>query len=453
MDKEVEQEFAARASHEVLVEHVSKEFSSVYERDVANSDLIKMSVRAFSWEVNLNGFQFKKKVLKKQVVDAFKDKLPMYRTWEGKLVDKNHSMIDNGSKENIPIGYIESASMKEDGVYFDMFIWKRCLTDDEQRQIREFEVAVSMEVDFTHPVVIVKGVEMPATASNRKIKGAIRSMSDDSIVNGLGVAVLFDGILPGFASSDVVSTENAVLEDPTEPVDSTVPDISKRGNEAAQQVSNPEENEVKEKELTQELDAAKAELAAAKEQLESKQAELQKAFDDIALLRKQAFDECVAKNFDLDALGATTAAWLLDLLRWSSGSTEEVAANLVAIAGCVKSAGAAGGGTPVGEGTDDAAIQPTLPKPLYSSLEEQAAAEAAAALDPAAEVEAEEAPAAEVEAETPAAEVAAEVQIETEAVVATVTEDAAPEFVAANIAAGDKTGSFSGKPLWGIKHF
>lgn len=203
-------------------------------------------------------------------------------------------------------------------------------------------------------------------------------------------------------------------------------------------------------ELSQKLEATETELAAAKEQLAAKQAELQKAFDDIAELRTQAFNECVAKNFDLDALPATVAAWLLDLLRWSCGSTEEVAANLVAVAGCVKTAGAAPaneGGAP-GEGTDDAAIMPTLPKPIFSSLE----GAAAEGQEPAAEVPAaaeESAASEEAAPETASEEATAEVETETETETAVVTDTAAAAVV--NIATGSKTPS--GIQKWTTKHF
>ena len=220
-------------------EITSREVASNYEQDLANADLIRMSVKAFAWEVNRNGFQIKKKVLKKNVVDAFGDKLPMYRTFEGKLVDRNHKMIDNGSKKDEAIGFIEGASMKEDGVYLDLWIWKRCITDEEQRQIRASEVAVSMEVNFTKPVVIVDGMEVPNTPENRRLKGAVRSMADDSIVNFLGIAVLFDGIVPGYASASVVATENAVLDVIQEPAEDTVPPNSMRGCEAASVQSQP----------------------------------------------------------------------------------------------------------------------------------------------------------------------------------------------------------------------
>lgn len=321
-------------------EITSREVASNYEQDLANADLIRMSVKAFAWEVNRNGFQIKKKVLKKNVVDAFGDKLPMYRTFEGKLVDRNHKMIDNGSKKDEAIGFIEGASMKEDGVYLDLWIWKRCITDEEQRQIRASEVAVSMEVNFTKPVVIVDGMEVPNTPENRRLKGAVRSMADDSIVNFLGIAVLFDGIVPGYASASVVATENAVLDVIQEPAEDTVPPNSMRGCEAASVQSQPplEENYMEIKELEAKLAERDSELAAANDALAAKQADLQKAYEDLEALRTAQWNATVSAAFDLGKLTPDTCGWLLDMLRWS-GDVESVCARIAEIAVAVKAPG------------------------------------------------------------------------------------------------------------------
>lgn len=318
---------------------VTREVSSVYDRDTANSDLIRMAVKAFGWEVNRNGFQFKKKVLKRTVVDAFGEKIPMYRTFEGKLVDRNHKMQDTGSRQDEAIGYIESASMKEDGVYFDLWLWKRCITDEEQRQIRDKEVSISMEVDFTDPIVILDGAEVESTPDNRRIKGAIRSMADSATVNGLGIAVLFDGIVPGYASAKVVTTENAVLDVTLDSAEDTVPANKERGSEAAQAESFPlEETNMDLETIKAELEAKVAELAAADEALSAKRLELQTVLDELEALRVQKFNECVVASFDLGKLTADTAGWLLGMLAWS-GDCGATCAKLVEVAGAVKNPG------------------------------------------------------------------------------------------------------------------
>jgi hypothetical protein len=310
-----------------------------------------MSVRAFSWEVNRNGFLLKKNVIKRTVVDAFGDKLPIYRTFEGKLVDRNHIMTDAGYRKDEAIGFIESASMKEDGVYLDLWVWKRCITDEEQRQIRDGEVSVSMEVYYTKPVVILDGEELPSTPENRAKKGAVRSMADDAIVNFLGIAVLFDGITPGYASASVVATENAVLDVTQEPAEDTVPSNKERDIEAASvEPISLEENHMEHENLQAELAKRDQELAAANDALAAKSAEIDKLYDELNALRVQQFNDTVAANFDLGALSADTAAWLLDMLRWSGG-VEETAARLSEVAGSVKKKK---GAAPAVSDTDDA---------------------------------------------------------------------------------------------------
>jgi hypothetical protein len=319
----------------------SREIASTYDQDTPNNDLIRMSVRAFSWEVNRNGFLLKKNVIKRTVVDAFGDKLPIYRTFEGKLVDRNHIMTDAGYRKDEAIGFIESASMKEDGVYLDLWVWKRCITDEEQRQIRDGEVSVSMEVYYTKPVVILDGEELPSTPENRAKKGAVRSMADDAIVNFLGIAVLFDGITPGYASASVVATENAVLDVTQEPAEDTVPSNKERDIEAASvEPISLEENHMEHENLQAELAKRDQELAAANDALAAKSAEIDKLYEELNALRVQQFNDTVAANFDLGALSADTAAWLLDMLRWS-GDVEETASKLSDIAGCVKKKGTA----------------------------------------------------------------------------------------------------------------
>ena len=419
---------------------VVRESSSQHDRSVPNADLIRLSVRAFGWEVNRNGFQFKKKVLKRVVEDAFGEKIPMYRTYEGKLVDRNHIMKDSGGKQDYAIGFIESAYMKADGVYFDLWVWKRCITEEEQRQIRENEITVSMEVDYTKPVVILDGEELPSTPENRSKKGAVRSFADDAIVNGLGIAVLFDGITPGYASAKVVSTENALLNVTPDSADDTVPDNKERGSEAAAAELNPqEESNMQELETVKaDLEARNAELAAANEALASKQLELQKIYEELEILRVQKFNDTVASHFDLGKLTADTAGWLLNMLRWS-GDIEETCAKLTEIAGAAKNPG-----VPAPDTMEGTPLDPEIPDCVDGSCGECSAckkkkSEAAAAEAPTPEPVVDGSSAASTTTEvTPSEEPASEPETASELPV--------------NIAAGSPAAFGSETPKWGIEH-
>lgn len=395
---------------------VVREVSSQFDRDTPNSDLIRMSCKAFGWEVNRNSFQHKKKVLKRTVEDAFGNKLPLYRTFEGKLVDRNHLMKDSGSRQDNAIGYIESASIKEDGVYFDMWIWKRCITDEEQRQIRDSEVSVSMEVDFSDPVCIIDGNEEPSTPTTRAVKGAVRSYADNATINGLGIAVLFDGITPGYASAKVIATENAVADTPVTTTNDTVPPEVLRGSESATAEQTPEEEPMEIEDLKAQLAQRETELASANEALASKVAELDKIYAEMQQIRVDQFNQTVAASFDLGGLAADTAGWLLDMLRWS-GDVESTAAKLCEVSGCVKR------------------------KPKEAAVEEAPA------------VVAEEAPVTPEEASTEAPVTTEDAAVTEEAPAGepeTVTESAATTPL--NIAAGNAATFGTEAPKWGIEH-
>jgi len=429
--EQAELELSAHAEFTIgSAEIVSREVSSAYDRDTANSDLIRMTVKAFGWEVNRNGFMHKKKVLKRAIEDAFREKLPMYRTFEGKLVDRNHLMKDSGSRHDEPIGFIESSYIKEDGVYFDMWIWKRCISDEEQRQIRANEVSISMEVDFTKPVVILDGEEFIATKENRAMKGAVRSYADDATVNGLGIAVLFDGITPGYASASVVATENAVLDLTQEPTEDTVPVNKERGIEAASvETQTPEENQMENETLQAELaakDAALAELSSANEALSAKNAELNKLYDELQALREKAFNDSVSASFDLGKLEPLTAGWLLDMLRWS-GDLESTCAKLVEVAGAIKA--------PATKPTETADAGVTVPEVTTETSTEAPAVE-------------QTTEGGEATTEPAAVENAASTEEEPSA--APETETATTPAV--NIASGTQSQFGTETPKWGIEH-
>ena len=87
--------------------------------------------------------------------------------------------------------------------------------------------------------------------------------------------------------------------------------------------------------LKAELEKRDQELASANEALAAKSAEIDKLCEELRAIKVQMFNDAVAANFDLGALSADTAAWLLDMLRWSGG-VEETCAKLSEIAGCIK---------------------------------------------------------------------------------------------------------------------
>lgn len=347
------------------------ELAAFVDVTVLNDNLVRLYVKAFGWEVNRNNFLFNKKALLAEHEDALGNFIPAWKSFENQLVNANHLMADNkNSRVDRVIGFIEDAELKDDGVYLTLITWKRTMTEDQLTQIREGEVSVSMEVTYNNPRVIVDGEMYPPSEVSYDPRTTVRTMADDSVLSFVGIAILFDGIKPGFESQEVLLTENAALEDGSLVSRDTHTEVSMDLKELEKEMAALKERlEASESALANK----DTELAAAQEALNAKYAELEKVYAELETLRKQAFDETVAKCFDLGKLSASTAAWLLDMIRWS-GCIEETAAKLAEIAGCVKCSPAGDGGMGAGEMASADPAAPAEPAP--------AAAEGASA-DPA----------------------------------------------------------------------
>lgn len=327
---------------------VERELAGKYIKSVLCDDLVTMKVRAFGWEVNKNGFQIRREPLELSYTTAFGDEIPAYKSFERKLVNSCHKLSDNGAATDMVIGFVEAAYLEEDGVYLDLVLWKRVLSDEHLRQIREDEVGVSMEIDFTNPVNIVDGEDVPVKPGTRKIPGITRTMAYDSIVQFIGIAVLFDGVEPGFESSDVLESANAALEtqaDGSSVINTNVELTSTEVARLSEEESTMTEAEIKA--LQDELATAREQAAAAADlqaQYEAKCQEMDQLYAQLNALQKAAWDTAIAECFDLGKLGATAIEWLLNDLRWNTWSIEQIpayAARFAEIGAAVKVTGSA----------------------------------------------------------------------------------------------------------------
>ncbi|MCK7507707.1 MAG: hypothetical protein MZV70_29115 [Desulfobacterales bacterium] len=110
----------------------SLEMSATYNVAVLQDDLVKLQLRASTFQLNLNRFQFKYPVLQRQHTNAFGETIPAYKSFERQLVNRNHNMADaNPRARNEPIGFIERSELRDDGVYLTVWIWKRALSESE----------------------------------------------------------------------------------------------------------------------------------------------------------------------------------------------------------------------------------------------------------------------------------------------------------------------------------
>ena len=332
-----------------------KELGGHYNPSQILDDLVRLQVKALGFEVNRNGFQFQRGPLEAVHQTKFGEQIPAYKTFEGKQVNRNHRAIDNGSPANEPIGYVERSILKDDGVYLDLVLWKRCLSDNELSQLRNGRAHVSMEVEYTDP----------------QTKNGVRTMSSTSIVSFVGIAVLFNGIQPGDQNSGILAVENAKLHshDGNTERTTSIEEISSdntslcKGDEMETPALTPEleqlQTELAEvKARAEQLEAEKAELAAQKEAAEVTQQELQAAVAErdkkldeliakeseymalqsqINALRENAFNENLGKCFSMDQLGDEQKSMVRSLFSNCYGNAEpapymELAANLVLIA-------------------------------------------------------------------------------------------------------------------------
>ncbi len=466
---------AARKQHQPAIEHSSavaeapemnSEAAGNYNPGVLHDDLIRVHLKALSFSTNRNGFLHKKISLEKTHKNAFGDLVPAYKSFERQLVNKNHIMKDSGSREDTAIGFIERSTLKTDGVYLDIVIWKRTLSDSEQSQIKSGRVFVSMECEYDKPVIISNGQEIAVDRAARPSANTVRSMADDSTVSFVGLAILFDGVQPGDPNSGVIFQENAALDMPcvevnteesTLTVDEDVDFVTKTDEETQMESAN----------LLAELEALKAtletertarELAEATAQqlmdaadakateVDAKSAELNDmytkyslAIQELQILKAKAFDAGVAEWFDVAALAPEMKEFLMGLCCSCDCNEdfEEVAAKIVAVAACLKK-------TPSAKVATDDATE----------------GESATVNEESTEVVETPAGEGEIAAETPTVEVEIAIDVETgisiEDEQATGAPAQAPESATAELTpqveAAPIAGSSNKKKTWGIEH-
>jgi hypothetical protein len=319
-----------------------KELSGSYNPAKILDDTARLHVKACGFETNRNNFRFKRKPLELTHRTAFGEQIPAWKSFEGKQVNRNHLAVDNGSKTNEPIGYIEKAYLKSDGVYLDLVLWKRTLTESEQSQLRAGTAHVSMEVEYTNPIKDANGV---------------RTMTENSTISFVGIAVLFDGIQPGDQTSGILATENAALLDmapvsterlicvtsevslstfipPTGvTVENLTPEqIEKLVKELAEAQARAELLETEKSELTAAKEAAEVtaqELESKCQERDTKLAEMYaKESEYMALqaqlnaMRESAFTDNLGKCFDLTKLEADEQAFTRSLFSGCYGEAE-----------------------------------------------------------------------------------------------------------------------------------
>lgn len=311
------------------------ELAGFFDASVVNDNLVRLYVRAFGWEVNRNNFLFNKKALLAEHVDALGATIPAWKSFERQLVNANHAMRDNNNSQiDRVIGFIEDAELKDDGVYLTLVVWKRTMSDDEITQIRDAKVSVSMEVRYTNPQVIVDGQMYPPSAVSYDPSTTVRTMADDSVLSFIGIAILFDNIAPGYGSAEVILQENAQEDGQALVSRDTQMEVSMEKMEKIELERQLAELQTKQAELAATLESKVQELASANAALEAKRQELEKLYAELDALRVARFNEAVASHFDLGKLSADTAAWLLDMIRWS-GDVDTTAARLAEVAGAV----------------------------------------------------------------------------------------------------------------------
>lgn len=339
------------------VVEVDKELAGTYNPALLLDNSVKMRVRALTFQPNLNNFMFKKEVLAMEHSTAFGAAIPAYKSFIGAPVNRDHIMRDNNKGDDYVIGFVENAELMDDGVYLDLVLWKRILSDRELSQIRNNKVSVSMETEYTAPVLqYPSGKEVSYTPGTPIPSGAVRTMSSKSTVSFVGIAVLFDGKAPADPKSKVIFAENAAL---TESITSEITQIDSivlPNNEGASMSKELEElqaeiaalkaakeqSDASVQELhamvqakTSELDEAQAKLSNTYTELETKSAELM-------ALKKQAFMANIEVFFNLEGMKDGPKAFLMQLFDWYCyGCTdpmkfEDVAENLIAIGAAAK---------------------------------------------------------------------------------------------------------------------
>ena len=339
------------------VVEVDKELAGTYNPALLLDNSVKMRVRALTFQPNLNGFMFKKEVLAMEHSTAFGAAIPAYKSFIGAPVNRDHIMRDNNKGDDYVIGFVENAELMDDGVYLDLVLWKRILSDRELSQIRHNKVSVSMETEYTAPVLqYPSGKEVSYTPGTPIPSGAVRTMSSKSTVSFVGIAVLFDGKAPADPKSKVIFAENAAL---TESITSEITQIDSivlPNNEGASMSKELEElqaeiaalkaakeqSDASVQELHAMVQAKSAELDDAQAKLSNTYTELEMKSAELMALKKQAFMANIEVYFNLEGMEDGPKAFLMQLFDWYCyGCTdpmafEDVAENLIAIGAAAK---------------------------------------------------------------------------------------------------------------------
>lgn len=350
-----------------------KELAGTYNESLLNDSLIRLTVKSLSFSPNGNRFLFKKAVLENSHKDAFGNVMPAYKSFERQLVNAQHCMKDNKRGENRVIGFVERATLKDDGVYLDLCVWKRALTDREISQIRARTISVSMETEYTEPTIIqANGNESRMVAGSTLSQGAVRSMASSATVSFIGLALLFDGVKPADPRSGIIHQENASLEVQTVTTEAEISSVEDPTNhELATVFSSVEENpmeqlpdvkillETAQRELAEaqaareqadaNLLAMAVEFEAKKVEADEQQAKLSEAYSKLDVLgaelfamRQNIFNSNVEALVNLDALEADVKDWMLSEFReYCAGSSDPdcfmaVAARFAAVAAALK---------------------------------------------------------------------------------------------------------------------
>jgi len=279
---------------EVLHEVSELEIAGTYNSNVLLDDIVRMSVKALGFAPNRNNFMFKRKPLEKLHQTKFGKVIPAFKSFESKQVNRNHKSVDNGARSNEPIGYVENAWLREDGIYLDLVLWKRAISDNELAQIRLDQTHVSMEVEYTEP----------------KKENGVRTMSENSTISFVGIAVLFDGIQPGDQNSGIISVENALYRETSEEPILTKHNI---GIEDESSSTSTPQGEQMENLTPEQFAELTAELAAAKEQkalLEAEKADLLAKQELAAVSQADLEGKLAERDAKLDELLAKESEYI-----------------------------------------------------------------------------------------------------------------------------------------------
>lgn len=367
------------------------ELAGEYDVNVVNDNLIRLHVKAFGWEVNRNNFVFNPLAVNAEHADAFGDTQPSWKSFERQLVNLNHKLIDNGtSYVDRVIGFIEAAVMEDDGVYLDLILWKRVLTETQITQVRDKKVSVSMEVAYTDPRRLVDGKSYEVGSVPAGSANVIRTMADHSVLSFVGIAVLFDGIKPGFASAEVIVTENAALEGAFVNPDTYTKECAMTPEQLQARLTELETKNQELADANTSLSASvldkEAKLTETYDQMSEVQAKLDSAWTELNVAKALAFDANINAVITMDTLSEDARAFAVN--QFSCKCAASAPADFVEMALMFKEIGAAviAVATNVEAAAVVAAVVPAVETPAAAAATEASTEIAAldAGVDPAA---------------------------------------------------------------------